>query len=432
MPWLRSLARRLASDDADDLVQETWLSAHDSPPQQRHSLRPWLGRVLRNNHRMARRSAGARVSREARTAPGAAAPDPESLVASKELYELLDRLLEELDDEEQHLVRQRYFAERSAVELGDELGLPAATVRTKLRRALHKLRSRLDERCGGRRSWAVVASAPSLLPGAGVIVMKVALSVSLAAAVAGLALWFAVGRDDAESSAPTTKPKTAAAAGPVAPKAAPGNANAKPTPSAAEPGNERTADHRRMRARVREALEVRDHAEKPAVATYEVPAVNMSVAVGQSIVGCKDLLEDETEGRVSFSVHYLGAPDVGAIVDEVTIDADTLGNPEFTNCVLASAELAQLDAPDKPLHGTFKGHYTLGKPPNNLLAFVQANPGVAEKFPIFEQLLVPDATVTPDMLATGLAETIDQNPELAKQFESWIVEDGLEVSHLKE
>ena len=131
-------------------------------------------------------------------------------------------------------------------------------------------------------------------------------------------------------------------------------------------------------------------------------------------------------------MHYLGAPDVGAIVDEVTIDSDGIQNPQFAECVLAAAELAQLDAPDTPLQGTFKGHYTLGKPPNNLLAFVQANPDVTEAFPIFEQLLEPDASVTPEMLATGLAETIDQNPELAKQFETWIVEDGLEVSHLKD
>ena len=183
---------------------------------------------------------------------------------------------------------------------------------------------------------------------------------------------------------------------------------------------------------MRDALNIRDHEEKPAVTTYEVPAVNMSVAVGQSIVGCKDLLDDETQGRLSFSVHYLGAPDVGAIVDEVTIDSDGIQNPQFAECVLAAAELAQLDAPDTPLQGTFKGHYTLGKPPNNLLAFVQANPDVTEAFPIFEQLLEPDASVTPEMLATGLAETIDQNPELAKQFETWIVEDGLEVSHLKD
>ena len=46
--WLRRLARYLVHDqaDADDLVQETWMTAIRSPaPDARASMRPWLALV---------------------------------------------------------------------------------------------------------------------------------------------------------------------------------------------------------------------------------------------------------------------------------------------------------------------------------------------------------------------------------------------------
>lgn len=188
IPWLRSLARRLATEDADDLVQETWIRARDKPPQHRSGLRPWLGSILRNNHRMARRSARARARRES----GQAAPDVpsvETLVAAQQIHALLAELLEDLDEEDRHIIRERYVADRSAVEIAQELGIPAATVRTRLRRALTKLRSQLDERCGGRRAWAMVAAGSGLPQLGVVIVMKAVFGASLVAAVAAGALW---------------------------------------------------------------------------------------------------------------------------------------------------------------------------------------------------------------------------------------------------
>ena len=53
-PWLRDLARRLARDDdeAEDVVQSTWLAALRRPPVRRDAGRPglraWLSRVARN------------------------------------------------------------------------------------------------------------------------------------------------------------------------------------------------------------------------------------------------------------------------------------------------------------------------------------------------------------------------------------------------
>ena len=48
--WLGALARRLVTDPsgADDVVQETWVSALRNPPERERALRPWLAKVARN------------------------------------------------------------------------------------------------------------------------------------------------------------------------------------------------------------------------------------------------------------------------------------------------------------------------------------------------------------------------------------------------
>jgi len=65
--WMRGLARSLVSGEetADDLVQETWLSALGTPPRDAGALRPWLARTLRNAARLRHRGDAARASREA-------------------------------------------------------------------------------------------------------------------------------------------------------------------------------------------------------------------------------------------------------------------------------------------------------------------------------------------------------------------------------
>jgi DNA-directed RNA polymerase specialized sigma24 family protein len=46
--WLRRLATSLIGEDAEDLVQATYLAALRSPPAGDRPLRPWLGRVRRH------------------------------------------------------------------------------------------------------------------------------------------------------------------------------------------------------------------------------------------------------------------------------------------------------------------------------------------------------------------------------------------------
>ena len=73
--WLRSLARNLVRDAhlAEDLVQDTWLTAMKLPPadDQARGLRRWLAAVLRNRARSELRARRRRAERER----AAAAPE---------------------------------------------------------------------------------------------------------------------------------------------------------------------------------------------------------------------------------------------------------------------------------------------------------------------------------------------------------------------
>src|SRR5687768_5904430 len=77
--WLGALARRLVTDPsgADDVVQETWVSALRNPPERERALRPWLAKVARNIARMQHRGEASRRRRESAQAPmpEVAAPD---------------------------------------------------------------------------------------------------------------------------------------------------------------------------------------------------------------------------------------------------------------------------------------------------------------------------------------------------------------------
>src|SRR5262245_22464227 len=82
--WLRVLARALVgAQEADDLVQETWLVALRHPGEPREP-RPWLAGIVRNLARGMRRARGRRLAREESAARA------ESLPPTAELIERLD------------------------------------------------------------------------------------------------------------------------------------------------------------------------------------------------------------------------------------------------------------------------------------------------------------------------------------------------------
>jgi RNA polymerase sigma factor (sigma-70 family) len=155
--WLRRLAMRLVGDAdvADDLVQETLSTAVRRSPETRDSLRPWLGKVLRDAFRMRARSETRRTAREqAASILSDDVPTPEILVARAEAQRLLVDLVLRLDEPYRDAVLLHYCEGVSLADIARAQGIPAGTVRRRVHVAVSQLRAWLDE-AGDRKRWAV-------------------------------------------------------------------------------------------------------------------------------------------------------------------------------------------------------------------------------------------------------------------------------------
>jgi RNA polymerase sigma factor (sigma-70 family) len=156
--WLRLLARQLAGGaDGDDLAQDTVMVALGKSRPEGAGLRPWLVVTARNLWRRRRRDESRRRARHA------ALEEPEPAVSAEATLERLDtlaavaELVRRLPDPYRATVLARYLDSKSAVEIAAETGVPAGTVRWRLKEALERLRAAMDERHGGdRRRWALL------------------------------------------------------------------------------------------------------------------------------------------------------------------------------------------------------------------------------------------------------------------------------------
>jgi RNA polymerase sigma-70 factor (ECF subfamily) len=136
--------------DAEDAVQDAFLKAHAALGRFRLDapFRPWLLRIVANEARNRRRSAGRRVGLAVRAAedrPSAdAAPSPESAVLAGEQRAALLAAINALRDEDREIIGARYFLDLNESEAAELLGLPRGTAKSRLARALGRLRDRLS------------------------------------------------------------------------------------------------------------------------------------------------------------------------------------------------------------------------------------------------------------------------------------------------
>jgi RNA polymerase sigma-70 factor (ECF subfamily) len=147
--FLKRIARRLTRDEweAEDLIQETWVSALEQPPDPERSPRPWFSKVLGNHLLQRVRSSERRRAREERVASwtrgeiGAAAED----AAKAEVAAILWSAIDEVREPYRQALLLRYREELEASVIADRLGVPLETVRSRLRRGLTILRERLGK-----------------------------------------------------------------------------------------------------------------------------------------------------------------------------------------------------------------------------------------------------------------------------------------------
>jgi RNA polymerase sigma factor (sigma-70 family) len=138
--------------EAEDAAQEGFVKAYYALRRFRQGapFRPWVLQIVVNEARNRRRSAGRRtglVLRTAAEAPsGEAAPSPEAALISGEEQKALLEAVSKLKEDDRLVISCRYFLELSETETAEVLGWRRGTVKSRLSRALERLRAEIGER----------------------------------------------------------------------------------------------------------------------------------------------------------------------------------------------------------------------------------------------------------------------------------------------
>jgi RNA polymerase sigma-70 factor (ECF subfamily) len=136
--------------EAEDAAQEAFLKAHAALPRFRPGApwRPWLLRIVANEARNRRRSAGRRTHLAGRVAGLDAAPPtapgPEDVLVAGEERDELVSALRHLDPPQRSVVLLRYVLDLSEAECAAVLGCRPGTVKSRASRALARLRVELE------------------------------------------------------------------------------------------------------------------------------------------------------------------------------------------------------------------------------------------------------------------------------------------------
>jgi RNA polymerase sigma-70 factor (ECF subfamily) len=227
--FLRRIAAALLGDEAaaDDVAQESLLALHAA--REPRDPRAWTARVARFLALKRRRGDARRTERERAIARPEAQPD----ARARSLAAVTAAVLA-LDAVHRDAVLARFYEGLTPAAIAERDGVPLATVKSRLARALTRLRAVLDAEHGGdRRAWSLGLAALAgrdLAPAGGAgaaasggvlggVVMAShgkLVPVTVAAAVVALALaggraWLAGPRAGAEPEAPVAEPALAGA-----------------------------------------------------------------------------------------------------------------------------------------------------------------------------------------------------------------------------
>lgn len=135
--------------DAEDAVQEAFVKAYTSLGRFRAgaAFRPWILRIVANEARNRRRSAGRRAGLAVRLAEDrpsdGAAPSPEAAILARERQTTLLRAMEALSEDDRLVLGYRYFLDLGEAEMAEALGVARGTVKSRLSRALGRLRAEI-------------------------------------------------------------------------------------------------------------------------------------------------------------------------------------------------------------------------------------------------------------------------------------------------
>ena len=141
--------------EAEDAVQDAFVKAYYALPRFRPGapFRPWLLRIVANEARNRGRSTRRHdrlTLRVAATDGPVHSPSPEGVALARDDAETLTAALDRLPERDRLVIAYRYLFEMSEAETADALGVRPGTVKSRLSRAMARLRTELIERMPDR------------------------------------------------------------------------------------------------------------------------------------------------------------------------------------------------------------------------------------------------------------------------------------------
>ena len=136
-----------SAEDAEESAAAAFLKAHQALGRFRRwkPFRPWLLAIVMNEARNRRRSSGRHERLALRAAeerrPGDAAPSPEAAFLGAERRDELLAAVNRLEEHHRLAIACRYFLDLSEEETAAALGCRRGTVKSRLARALERLRA---------------------------------------------------------------------------------------------------------------------------------------------------------------------------------------------------------------------------------------------------------------------------------------------------
>jgi RNA polymerase sigma-70 factor, ECF subfamily len=135
--------------EAEDAAQVGFVKAYGALDRfdTGRPFRPWLLRIVANEARNRRRAAARRAALEVAAArePERSAPSPEAEAEAGERREALLRAVNALREEDRRVIALRYFLDLSEAEMTEVLGVASGTVKSRLSRAMGRLRASLAD-----------------------------------------------------------------------------------------------------------------------------------------------------------------------------------------------------------------------------------------------------------------------------------------------
>jgi RNA polymerase sigma-70 factor (ECF subfamily) len=135
--------------DAEDAAQEAFVNAYYGLGRFRSgaSFKPWLCRIVANEARNRRTSAQRRTVLAERAlvaqSSGDSAQSPEDAAEANEFRSSVVASLQRLKEDDRLILAYRLFFDLSEAEMADALDVPKGTVKSRLSRALGRLRAAL-------------------------------------------------------------------------------------------------------------------------------------------------------------------------------------------------------------------------------------------------------------------------------------------------